>query len=245
MGEGPIYVPAAGKEARLTYHGRVDRADIAEGPDGTYLKIVDYKTGTKIFNTAAVYEGIELQLPVYMEAAIGALKGRFGGKLEPGGMLYLPVDDPVIGSSAPVDLDTAKQKAYLPSGLIRSDAVSLFDKDLGAGVSSEVIPAGYTKTGSLTAASKVADKDGFDAIGSYAKEKVKELGSRILTGDISMKPLRFEKRSLCAGCEFKKVCGFDLRIPGCRERVSTISAKDAMEEIKELMKQGNGKDEVH
>ncbi len=239
MGEDPIYVPVSGSNVRLTCHGRIDRADIAETEEGAFLKIVDYKTGAKKFRASAVYEGIELQLPVYMEAAIGALKEKFGGRLAPGGMFYLPVQDPVMSVETVRKQENAWQKSYMPSGLIRADQVKLFDESLGAGASSEVVPAGYKKDGSFTATSGVADKEEFAAIGNYGKRKVKELGSRILSGEIPLQPLRFQDRTPCMYCEFRKACGFDIRIPGCRERVSVISDREAMAKMKELMTQGN------
>ncbi|MBQ9438622.1 MAG: PD-(D/E)XK nuclease family protein, partial [Lachnospiraceae bacterium] len=115
----------------LDYHGKIDRIDIARKDGKSFLKIIDYKTGSKKFDLAAVYEGIELQLPAYLGAVLSQLKRREPEmSLTPGGMFYQPVDDPIVDAgeiesedaSGNVSiLETERRKRFIPSGIAAAD----------------------------------------------------------------------------------------------------------------------------
>ena len=50
--------------------GKIDRIDVSEQGNQVYVKVLDYKTGSKKFDVVALYHGLQLQLMVYMDAAI-------------------------------------------------------------------------------------------------------------------------------------------------------------------------------
>lgn len=63
----PIKVKlSSGEIIRLT--GRIDRIDALKSGDKAYLRIVDYKSGSKAFSLSNVYYGIQLQLITYLNA---------------------------------------------------------------------------------------------------------------------------------------------------------------------------------
>ena len=51
-------------------NGKIDRVDTCEDGDCVYVKVIDYKTGSKSFDVTALYHGLQLQLMVYMDAAL-------------------------------------------------------------------------------------------------------------------------------------------------------------------------------
>ena len=51
--------------------GRIDRIDSMTNEDGTYLRIIDYKSGNKALKLADVYYGLQLQLVTYLDAVLG------------------------------------------------------------------------------------------------------------------------------------------------------------------------------
>lgn len=61
--------------------GTIDRVDICENGTDVYVRIIDYKTGKKDFNIVKTYYGIDIQLMVYMEAAM-----KLVAKMRPGKM---------------------------------------------------------------------------------------------------------------------------------------------------------------
>ncbi len=54
---------------KVTLSGKVDRADIWQAPNGkNYLRVVDYKTGTREFDPKDIKHGSSLQMPLYLKA---------------------------------------------------------------------------------------------------------------------------------------------------------------------------------
>ena len=51
---------------KLLQNRRIDRVDVAKDREKVYVKVIDYKSGNKKFDLAALYYGLQLQLVVYM-----------------------------------------------------------------------------------------------------------------------------------------------------------------------------------
>jgi len=59
----------SGETIMLT--GRIDRIDTLESEEGTYLRIIDYKSGSRALKLGDVYYGLQIQLITYMDAVLG------------------------------------------------------------------------------------------------------------------------------------------------------------------------------
>ena len=53
-----------GKKVEIT--GKIDRVDIMKNPDGTYVRIIDYKSSVKNIDLNQVASGLQLQLLTYL-----------------------------------------------------------------------------------------------------------------------------------------------------------------------------------
>ena len=71
----------------------------------------------------------------------------------------------------------------------------------------------------------------FAAVLSFAENKLKELGGRILVGEIDVKPYRYVKNIACTYCPYKSLCRFDWQINDYAE-VKKISKTEFFETIK-------------
>ena len=61
------------------------------------MKIIDYKSGNTTFDLVGVYYGLQLQLVVYMDAAMEAEKNKHPDcQIEPAGIFYYNIKDPMI-----------------------------------------------------------------------------------------------------------------------------------------------------
>ena len=76
--------------------GKIDRIDTCEDENCIYVKVTDYKTGMKTFDITAFYHGLQLQLPVYLNAAMD-LEGRKtkAKEIVPAGIFYYRMQDPL------------------------------------------------------------------------------------------------------------------------------------------------------
>ncbi|MGN0362266.1 MAG: PD-(D/E)XK nuclease family protein, partial [Bilifractor sp.] len=194
-----------------------------------------------------LYYGLQLQLAVYLNAALEAdQKKHPGKKTEPAGVFYYHIDDPMIDAEkAGTEEERLKAllKQLMPQGLCRSemDILKHLDRTLGPGVTSDVIPAGLTKSGVLTKASQTESLEHFAQIRNFADRKVKELGNRIVQGEIRADPFIEEGRSACTYCPYGGICGYDRRIPGYAfRRLRNLGAEEAMDLIREMENGDNG-----
>lgn len=64
---------------KMNLKGRIDRIDISSDED-IYVKVVDYKSGNKDFEPAEFYYGLQLQLLLYLNAAMDLLRQKYPDK---------------------------------------------------------------------------------------------------------------------------------------------------------------------
>lgn len=231
---------------RMKLHGRIDRMDLAtDEDDNVYIKIIDFKSGSKSFDIASVYYGLQLQLVVYMNVATAVEKNINPGKeIIPAAVLYYHVQDPLVdgdGSYNDPELINKKIiKELKTKGVINSDekVISLLDRDMGNGaLESDVIPVKRKKDGSFSASSQVMENDSYKMVSSFVSHKIREYGRRILDGDIEVNPYSLGKKSACTYCNFRSICGFDVSTPGYKTRELEKLSKD---EVMNLMKEESG-----
>ena len=75
------------------------------------MKIIDYKTGNTSLDLVALYYGLQLQLAVYLDAAVELEQKKHPGKqVEPAGVFYYHIDDPMPVSYT--HLDVYKRQEY-------------------------------------------------------------------------------------------------------------------------------------
>ena len=156
----------------------------------------------------AIYHGLQVQLVVYMYAAL-EMEQRMhpSHTVEPAGMFYYRVKDPLTEGDMDDDPETITQKILQElkvNGLVRSEEKIIHDMDetLEPGKKSQVIPVAYNKNGSLAKTSQVASREQFQQLSSYVNWKIKDTGRQILDGEVEINPYQLRKRKACDFCEF-------------------------------------------
>lgn len=225
-----------GERGRIRLLGRIDRIDTVETDDTVYVKIIDYKTGMTQFDPVSLYYGLQLQLVVYLNAALEMERKLHKDKqVVPAGIFYYRMQDPVLEKEAGEE-DARIQEKLLkklrPDGVLNSDQEVLRLLDMGMNGDSLVIPAGMKKNGELKAASSVATTEQFEKLSGFVTGKLAKMGEQILNGVIEVKPFSDKNGIACDFCDFQDVCGFDRKLPGmCEKRVSELSKNEAWERI--------------
>lgn len=203
----------------LALHGKIDRYDLCENDGKWYVRVIDYKSGSKDFNLAELYYGLQVQLEVYLAAARRQTKAEHGVEPEVAGMFYFHLGDPFI------DREEYSEEAVLsqfrPDGLMNRapSALTALDQSfaeagggLRAGYKSLLIPAETNKAGELKATSKTADGAVFDSLTEYVYRKLEQEADEIYAGAVESSPYRYNKKTPCGYCVFRSVCGFDARL---------------------------------
>ncbi len=213
----------------LRLHGRIDRLDVCEADGVRYVKVIDYKTGGTTLDMRQLYYGLQLQLVLYMNAALeNEQKTHPGLGAEPAGIFYYHIDDPMVKPVEEAGRQEEVLKALKPDGLCRSEReiLQLLDRTLDDGVTSSVIPAGFKKDGSLNQHTKAGDKELFAGMQAFASQKTGELGSRIMAGETAASPYQEQDQTACTWCPYLGVCGFDQKIPGFAYRRTDLKSDE-------------------
>ena len=210
------------EEEKMHLQGRIDRIDVSEDAEHVYVKVIDYKSGNKKFDLAALYYGLQLQLVVYMNAAMELESRKHPDKeIVPAALLYYHIDDPTI--ETPVELTQEQiNKEILTklrmNGVVNSDPSVVERLDRFLQDKSKVIPVEKKKDGSFSARSGILSREELQVVSAYVDTKIRQIGREILDGKIAANPYEKGNEEACTYCAYKKVCGFDGSIPGYEKR---------------------------
>ena len=223
--------------------GRVDRIDKVELDGETYIRIVDYKTGSKSFDLSELYYGLQIQLLVYLDAILRNSKKILSKQCMPGAILYFRIDDPIIKSKKSLSEDEIKDevlKKLKMNGLILKDADLVRAMDNTMETYSLIIPAKFNKDGSFSNSSSVISEEQFDILRKYVNDKMVELCEDMLSGDVKIEPCKSSKVIYCDYCDYSSICQFDTSIKDNKYR---IVVKKNKEEVWEAIEEKVQKEE--
>lgn len=204
------------KEGTVFIEGKIDRVDVLS--DGR-VKIIDYKTGYEKFDINEVKKGFRLQLMLYLRAAQQNTR-------EPAGVFYFLISEPSVSAEgiSPDEIDEkVKQetkKACRMDGILVDDPQAIQNIAGEFSGFSDIVPVRQTKKGySGTGPDKLLDQETFSQLQKEVDEKVKELCSGLLCGDIRVMPKKSGQISACTYCKYKGICQFDLAFENCRYEI--------------------------
>lgn len=228
----------------LALKGRIDRIDLCEKDGRTYVRVVDYKSGNNLFRLDKLYYGLQLQLSVYMRAAMEWAKEKQSGEIVPAGMLYYHMDDPIIEKEEGMtDYEEAVRMQLAMHGLVNADTASIVSMDrsfydaaggLAAGVKSAVMPVETGKLGGLTSRSLTASSEQLEQLLERVGEKMHEQSAEIEAGEIDPNPYRMGTENACEWCAYRGACSFDTRVPGYHYRnLEKLKTEEAWELFKD------------
>ena len=202
---------------KLLLSGRIDRLDTFTSGDDLFVKVVDYKSGSASYSLPEIYEGLQLQLVLYMAAAEELMQKKYPGKtIHPAGMFFSHLEDPILTEEKEVTAEEAERnllKEMRPDGMINasSDAVAALDRNFEdetfAG-RSDVIRLGKKKDGSYLEHSAVMEEADFQTVEQFTRERITAFAKEILAGNIKASPCVTKDKNPCSVCSYRAICGF-------------------------------------
>lgn len=237
---------ALSEQERMHLQGRIDRIDVSEDEEHVYVKVIDYKSGNRRFDLAALYYGLQLQLVVYMNTALELEAKKHPGKeAVPAALLYYHIEDPSVETPvelAPEELEEQLARQLRMHGVVNAspDIIERLDKYMED--KSDVIPVEKKKDGSFSARSSVMSGEELKLVSDYVSRKITEIGREILQGNISLNPYERGAEEACTYCAYRKVCGFESSMPGCGKRkLEDLGKEEIFERMAEEGHSGSGK----
>lgn len=222
----------------MNLKGVIDRIDIYKTEDTIYVKIIDYKSGDKDIEYSKLKAGTQIQLFVYMDAALELLKKRYPQyEVKPAGLFYYHFTNPFIQmeDGKDIDIEDAKMKNMRLKGIVNSneDIVKLIDREVNY-----VLPISVNKDGEIKDSDKLINEDSLYSAFNHTRKVIKELGNSIVEGNIDIQPIEKDGNSPCSYCNYKRICGFDMQYGNnSYKHCEKINRDTYFEELKDLEKE--------
>lgn len=211
----PSYKLKVNDEISVTIKGSVDRVDIMESGGRKYIRVVDYKTGTKKYSLSDVLYGINLQMLIYMSAINSGGEKYFKSDILPAGVLYVPAVSPTANVSSKglnsAISDTNKDKKM--HGIILDDVEVI--KGMEQEAQGVYIPVSLKGDIIIDKSGTLASLEEFGALFSQVDKVIGEMATCLCSGDISAVPAK-GTYDACAWCPYLSVCGYS-EGDACRE----------------------------
>ena len=206
---------------KVLLRGIIDRIDRFEGDEGVFLRVVDYKSGSRDMDATQIFYGRQLQLLIYLLAAVESEKDS-----EPAGAYYFSLKDPLIED--PMDLTLAEQKLAEKlhlKGITLKDAkiVHLMDDAQPP----MTMPKLLKQDGEFLANKPVAELSDLRKLLMHARDTARELCESMRRGDIAAHPLT-SASSPCDYCDYAGICRREDSRP---RRVDTLTFDELIEKI--------------
>lgn len=222
---------------QIKLEGRIDRVDILEGDNESYVRIVDYKSGNKKFSLSEVYYGLQIQLVVYLDAVIENSHRIVINEAHPGGVFYFKLDDPIIETNINDKEAIEKEimKKLKMDGIIAKDIriAKAMDNEIEQERNSNVVPVALKKDGDFAKYSSVLEEENINYLINHVRNLIVEIAGEILKGNIKIEPCKIDNRVPCSYCKYSGVCQFDKNFENNRYRViNKLKDEEVIEKIK-------------
>ncbi len=208
----------------LTLRGIADRVDTYKKDGNVYIRIVDYKTGSKEFSFDDLKDGLNTQLLIYLfsicraqtEETKLAFGCEAGGKLLPAGIQYLSSNAPTVSIDKFCDSENIEQliqNEFERSGLITNDIeiVQAINHNLDAKIVSKFK---VDENGNMIGKGVVGE-GGFDEIYDMLSETIIRIAESMRDGKANAIPLRKGEKGPCRYCKMKSIC----RASACKSKI--------------------------
>ncbi len=199
----PIAVPGAAMPAEL--RGLVDRVDTWQQANATYFRVVDYKTGKKDFDYCDVYNGVGLQMLLYLFALEDGGQA-IGANRVPAGVQYFPARAPYVSTEGNLSVEDAQKehlKQWKRQGLLLADDASLDAMDPTEKM--DTLCCSRKRDGTLSG--DLADRVQLGMLKDYVMGTLRRLVDEIASGDVSANPYsRGSSFDACTFCPYGAVC---------------------------------------
>lgn len=230
-----IEIPGRAMEAKL--RGFVDRVDVWHDGQKDYFRVVDYKTGSKDFDYCDIFNGLGLQMLLYLFALEAGGDVLIGEQPVPAAVQYFPARAPMISANGLLNEEDAaseRNKLWKRKGLLLADESVLQAMEPGE----KPVRLPYTKKKDGSISGDLADREQLGLLKQYVFRLLGKMVDEIASGCITPNPYtRGDSHNACRYCPYGAICHVaDVKD---RRNYRKMSADRFWEEVRKEMS-GNG-----
>ncbi len=213
-GVKPLAIPMPDGTA-VYIAGKVDRVDVYYEGENAYIRVVDYKTGTKKFNLDEVLQGLNLQMLLYLFAiwndpekkVISKDTDKKNAQILPAGVMYYTAKAPELllseGYGERFD-DKILEEKIARSGLFVENESVL--RAMDTNLDGTYIPIKLKKDGSLSGGSSLKSLEEMGALMGEISGVVRGICGEMKKGSSAVNPKQLAGHDACAYCAMRPVC---------------------------------------
>ncbi len=213
--------------------GKIDRVDIMKHSNINYVRVIDYKTGTKDFKLSDILYGLNMQMLIYLDIVVKNGAERYGNVL-PAGILYMHARKPVVSAErgeSDKKIENEKNKKLRMNGLLIDEPIVLTGME--EKVNGIYIPVNLKNDGEFSKSDSLASAAQLGKLLKKVENLIIDMGKGLHKGDIAAIP----KKGIydaCEWCCYHSICGYE-------NKDSSVEVKKCnyYEVIKNLYSDGN------
>ncbi len=183
--------------------GFVDRVDVYQENGRNYFRVVDYKTGKKDFDYCDVFNGVGLQMLLYLFALQRAGQSLLDGASVGAGVQYFPARVPLMtadGRLSDEEAEALRKKEWVRKGLLLED-----EDALAAMGDMDKLCCTVKKDGTLSG--DLASRAQMKLLERYVFTLLSRMVEDIASGNVTPNPYtRGTSHNACTYCPYGAVC---------------------------------------
>ena len=222
----------------VSLSGFVDRVDGWEKDGRLYLRVVDYKTGRKSFDLTDVWNGLGLQMLLYLFTLKGEGRTLWGREIVPAGVLYLPAREALIqGSRSMTEAERRREvdKALRRRGLVLDEPEVLEAMEHPGPEGIRFLPVRVSaRSGAITGEALVS-AERLGRLERHIGRVLRQIGEELAAGNIAADPFwKGSEHNACQYCDYAQACHFEEGRGDDRRRwLPTVSAQVFWQRLEE------------
>ena len=220
----------------LSVTGFVDRVDGYVHDGKLYLRVVDYKTGRKSFDLTEVWNGLGLQMLLYLFTLEDRGQALYGLPVEGAGVLYLPAREAVVRGSRTMsgaDWRKAVDRELTRSGLVLDDPLVLDAMESPGEGGYRFLPLRVSRTTGAVTGEALASAEQLGKLGRHIQRVLEDICRELAQGNIAADPFwRGPDKNACCFCDYAAACHFEPGRGGdCKRWLPGLSAAEFWEQM--------------
>ena len=193
--------PLTLRNGQIICHGDIDRVDLCEG-DAKFLRVIDYKTGTKMLSPEKLADGLDMQMLIYL-FALGQ-NGAYQGAA-PSGVFYMPSGQPKQNvfqerSEKAVGPEEVLAAFYQMKGLVLDSTLPYMEEEIQSSAAPVLLPDNKSGLYTVTA-------DQMTHLRQHVEQTICNMVDALRAGSIAPEPNLRHETSPCSYCTYGDICG--------------------------------------
>ena len=206
----------------VSVSGFVDRVDGWVDGDRLFLRVVDYKTGRKSFDLTDIWNGMGLQMLLYLFTLKEEGHALFHRAVTPAGVLYLPAREAVLAGSRSMsegERRRAMDKELQRRGLILDEPEVLSAMEHAGPEGLRFLPVRVSSRTGAISGDALVSAERLGKLERHITGILREIGQELAAGNIAADPFwRGPEHNACRWCDYAPACHFEEGCGGDRTR---------------------------